>query len=147
MLETSEKQKVILLGYGESDDPLPDAPQLTRFRVFAGQCKNCGCAGCKLLPASPNLVLVCDVCGDRQNTSIDYRDYHEVTYIYWCNSSRFPSDEVQLSEGDARAIDEIVEQFGDEYEPPHWAVVIVGGRCSSSSLCIRSDCPYLVKSQ
>lgn len=146
-MEASENQKMILLGYGESDDPLPDVPQLTRYRVLAGQCLKCGCAGRKLLPAAPNLVLVCDSCGDKQNTSIDCHDLHEVTFIYWCNSSRFSSDEVQLSEVEARAVDAMVRQFGEEYEAPHWAVVVVGGRCNSSDLCIRSSCPYLIKSQ
>lgn len=146
-METSESQKVILVGFGESDDPLPETPQLTRYRVFAGHCLKCGCAGRKLLPFAPNLAIICDACGDRLNTSIDLNDIHEVTYIYWCNRSKFSSDEVQLSDNDARTLEEMVKQFENEYEAPHWAVVVIGGRCGHSDLCVRFDCTYLLKSQ
>jgi hypothetical protein len=142
-----EKPKPIILGFGESDDPLPEAPQLTRYRVFAGPCARCGCAGRKLLVEGSELVLVCDNCGDRQATSLRSEELHEVTYVYWCNGSKFSSDEVLLSESDSRAIDALVKNFAEEYEAPHWAVIVVGGRCTKSGLCIKFDCPYLLKSQ
>lgn len=136
-----------MLGYGESDDPLPERQQHTRFRVFAGHCQKCSCAGRKLLPVGGDLILVCDVCGAHQNTSLSVKDLPEVTYIYWCNSSKFASDEVALSDSDRQAVEQLIRQVGEDYEAPHWAVTIIGGRCSSSDLCLRYECPYLVKSQ
>ncbi len=136
-----------MLGYGESDDPLPERVQYTRFRVFAGHCQKCGCAGRKLLPAGSDLVLICDSCAAQQNTSLKIEDLPEITYIYWCNGSRFASDEVVLPEVDRHAVEELLHRMAENYEAPHWAVTIIGGRCSSSELCLRHDCPYLVKSQ
>ena len=135
------------MGFGESEDPLADRPQLTRYRVFSGHCLGCGCAGRKLLPAGHDLFLVCDACGDTQNTSLTASDYAEVTYVYWCNSSKFASDAVALSAADRAAINEFLKNSDADFEIPHWAVLVVGGRCSSSDHCLQGACPYLIKSQ
>lgn len=136
-----------MLGFGESEDPLPERPQHTRYRVFAGPCQKCSCPGRKLLELGGSLTLICDECGQQQDTSLAVSELSEVTYIYWCNSSKFASDEVQLSGEDARALADLARQFGDSYEVPRWAVMVVAGRCSSSDLCINFRCPYLIKSQ
>ncbi|HPT47393.1 MAG TPA: hypothetical protein PLM07_16040 [Candidatus Rifleibacterium sp.] len=135
------------MGFGESEDPLADRPQLTRYRVFSGHCQSCGCAGRKLLPAGHGLSLICDACGDTQSTTLTVSDYAEVTYVYWCNSSKFASDDVILSAADSAAINEFLKNSGEDFEIPHWAVLVVGGRCSSSDHCLRRACPYLIKSQ
>ncbi len=135
------------MGFGESEDPLADRPQHTRYRVFAGHCQKCGCAGRKLLPVGSCLALVCDQCGNIQNTSLTAVDFAEVTYVYWCNRSKFASDDVCLSASDMKSIDELVKSFGEDFEIPHWAVLVTAGRCASSDLCLRTDCRYLIKSQ
>ncbi|HOI92171.1 MAG TPA: hypothetical protein PLK28_16850 [Candidatus Rifleibacterium sp.] len=143
---TVDGRKVVVMGFGESEDPMPDRTQYTRFRVFAGECQKCHCPGRKLLPSGPELILVCDACGDFQATSLHADDLPEITYVYWCNSSYFATDDVVLSAEDEKKIEELVAE-ADDYEPPHWAVMIVGGRCSSSDMCQRLKCPYLKKSQ
>ena len=125
---------------------MPVRTQYTRFRVFAGECQKCHCPGRKLLPSGPELILVCDACGDFQSTSLHADDLPEITYVYWCNSSYFATDDVVLSAEDEKKIEELVAEV-DDYEPPHWAVMIVGGRCSSSDMCQQLKCPYLKKSQ
>ena len=140
------RSKPILIGFGESEDPMPDCPQLTGYRIFAGPCNECGCAGRKLLPAGENLVIYCDNCRAAQNTSLKAVDWPEVTYIYWCNSSKFASDQVDLSAEDQLSIEQAIAALGSDYEIPHWAVMIVSGRCSCSGQCINFSCPYLVRS-
>ncbi len=147
ILKTPGGEQVIVMGFGESEDPLADRPQFTRYRVFAGHCQKCGCAGRKLLPAGSCLSLICDKCGDILETSLSTSDYPEVTYVYWCNRSKFASDDVCLSSGEAAAIDELIKSFGEDYEIPHWAVLVTAGRCASSDLCLRDECRYLIKSQ
>jgi hypothetical protein len=138
--------KPVVIGFGESDDPMPDRPQLTGYRIFAGPCRECGCAGRKLLPAGSSLALVCDKCRALQSTTLSTTDWPEITYIYWCNSSKFASDEVELSDTDRQSIEQAIEALGGEYEIPHWAVMIVSGRCSCSEQCVNYACPYLVRS-
>lgn len=137
----------VFIGYGESEDPLPELPQLTRYRIFAGPCKECGCAGRKIMPDTESLKLVCDKCQGELQTTIPNADYPEVTYIYWCNSSSFATDKVELSAADRQIIAELEGLLLHEYEVPHWAVPIIGGRCNSSDQCINWSCPYLIKSQ
>lgn len=144
---TGCQNKAIYIGYGESEDPLPEKPQLTRYRVFAGPCRECSCAGRKIFPGDDFMVIVCDKCGDKLSTTISVADQAEVTYIYWCNSSKFASDDVELSSQDSMAIEKLIADYSDQYEVPHWAVVVIAGRCCSSEACINFSCPYLVKSQ
>lgn len=146
-MERNSKKNVVLLGFGETEDPLPEQPQHTRYRVFAGPCPECDCAGRKLLPQGSFLTIVCDDCGSEQNTGIAATQLPEVTYIYWCNSAKFASDEVVLGREDRQALETLAKEFADDYEIPRWAVIIVGGRCSSSELCVCYSCPYLKKSQ
>ncbi|MBU1109891.1 MAG: hypothetical protein KKB51_24635 [Candidatus Riflebacteria bacterium] len=140
------RSKPIIIGFGESEDPMPDRPQLTGYRIFAGPCKECGCAGRKLLPAGSKLVIHCDKCRSTQDTGLTKTDWPEVTYVYWCNSSKFASDQVDLLEEDLLSIEQAVAALGPNYEIPHWAVMIVSGRCSSSEQCVNFSCPYLVRS-
>lgn len=142
-----EGLKPVYIGYGESEDPLPEKPQLTRYRVFAGPCRECGCAGRKLLPGNETLIIVCDKCQGELKTSILSAELSEVTYIYWCNSSKFSSDIVEMTSDEAAKINELIAGFEDQYEIPHWAVAIIGGRCCSSEMCVNFSCQYLVKSQ
>lgn len=143
-----EKRKdAVYIGYGESTDPLPEQPQLTRYRVFAGPCKECGCAGRKMVAAADVLLLVCDKCHNTLKTTIQASDMPEVTYIYWCNSSKFASDLVELSDQDRQMLAEAEKLLGSDYEVPHWAVTVIAGRCSSSEMCVNSACSYLIKSQ
>lgn len=139
------KAKPVVIGFGEPDDPMPDRPQVTGYRIFAGPCKECGCAGRKLLPAGGNLSLVCDKCQATQNTTLAAADWAEVTYIYWCNSSRFVSDEVELSPEDQQSIEQGIAALGQDYEIPHWAVMVISGRCTCSEQCVNLACPYLVR--
>lgn len=141
-----KKVKPVIIGFGESEDPLPDMPQHTLYRIFAGPCRDCGCAGRKLMPLGDRLVLICDKCHSSQNTTLDVADWPEITYIYWCNSSRFESDSVEMSEEDRESIEKAISALGDDYEIPHWAVIIVAGRCSYSEQCVNFACPYLVRS-
>ncbi len=142
-----KERKPIVIGFGELEDPLPDHPQVTRYRIFAGACPECGCSGRKLLPEAEALAIFCDKCRAKTQTNIHVADYGEVTYIYWCNSSKFSSDCVELSPDEVSSIEKCLAQFNEPYEPPHWAVLIVSGRCSCSESCINYDCIYLVRSQ
>ena len=136
-----------MIGFGESEDPVPEQVFHTRYKVFAGPCENCGCAGRKLFVSGNFLALVCDECHSELHTSISAADLPEVTYVYWCNASKFASDEVKLSSEDEKQIADLVNKIADEYETPHWAVMIVGGRCARSDVCVNFSCPYLKKSQ
>lgn len=140
------KAKPVVIGFGEPDDPMPDRPQFTGYRVFAGPCKECDCAGRKLLPAGDSLNLICDKCHSIQKTTLATSDWEDITYIYWCNSSRFSSDEVELSTEDQQGIEQALAALGQGYEIPHWAVMIISGRCTCSEQCVNLACPYLVKS-
>jgi hypothetical protein len=145
-LDCSTGQKAVYIGYGEAEDPLPELPQVTRYRIFAGPCRKCGCDGRKILPSAEVLVILCDQCRDEFLTTIPSGDFAEVTYIYWCNSSRFDSDAVELSPEDRAAIDEL-EKCLTISEIPRWAVAVVGGRCTSSDVCVNFSCQYCKKSQ
>lgn len=136
-----------MLGFGEAEDPLPERPQLTHYRVFAGPCQNCECAGRKLLRTGSSLTLVCDECGNEEATGIAAGELPEVTYVYWCNTAKFATDEVVLGQKDLKVLEALTKQFADDYEIPRWAVLVVGGRCSSSDVCVCHACPYLLKSQ
>ncbi|PKL50830.1 MAG: hypothetical protein CVV42_02150 [Candidatus Riflebacteria bacterium HGW-Riflebacteria-2] len=138
--------KPVVIGFGESEDPMPDRPQLTGYRIFAGPCRECHCAGRKLLPAGSRLTLVCDKCRSIQETTLLTTDWSEITYIYWCNSSKFVTDTVELNDADRQSIEQAIEVLGGEYEIPHWAVMVVAGRCTCSEQCVNFACPYLVKS-
>lgn len=140
-------RNVVLIGYGESEDPLPEQPQLTRYRVFAGPCKDCGCVGRKIAAGEKFLVIICDKCHSGLQTTIPAIELPEVTYIYWCNNSKFASDEIELSPSDREMIEQIERLFPEKYEVPHWAVTVIGGRCSSSEMCVNFACSYLIKSQ
>lgn len=140
----SNKSEVILMGFGETEDPLPHTPRLTRYRIFAGACANCKSEGRLLIPAGDWLVLQCEKCGQSLNTSLPTGAMHDVTYVYWCNKSRFTSDEVELGEEGKRLIEQLQQELG-QYVPPRWAVEIVGGRCMRSIHCINYDCIYLGK--
>ncbi|OGK09792.1 MAG: hypothetical protein A2W80_03155 [Candidatus Riflebacteria bacterium GWC2_50_8] len=140
------KLKPVVIGFGESEDPMPERPQLTGYRIFAGPCKDCGCAGRKLLPAGSSLVIICDKCRAPQKTNLAATDWPEITYIYWCNSSKFASDQVELSIEDQLSIEQTIAALGTEYEMPHWAVMVVAGRCSCSEQCVNFACPYLARS-
>jgi len=143
-IETSPK--TVVIGFGESEDPMPERPQLTGYRIFAGPCRECGCAGRKLLPSGGSLALVCDKCCSVQNTTLATVDWPEITYIYWCNSSKFASDNVELTDADRQSIEQAIAVLGGEYEIPHWAVMIVAGRCACSEQCVNFACPYLLRS-
>ncbi|KAF1083406.1 MAG: hypothetical protein GQF41_0184 [Candidatus Rifleibacterium amylolyticum] len=140
------RPKPVVIGFGESEDPMSDRPQLTGYRIFAGPCRECGCAGRKLLPSGSTLNLVCDKCRSIQSTTLSTTDWSEITYIYWCNSSKFASDNVELTDADRQSIEQAIEALGGEYETPHWAVMIVAGRCACSEQCVNFSCPYLVRS-
>ncbi|HAE37428.1 MAG TPA: hypothetical protein DCG57_02180 [Candidatus Riflebacteria bacterium] len=140
------RSKPVFIGFGESEDPMPDQPQLTGYRIFAGPCKDCGCAGRKLLPDGSALAIFCDNCRASQSTTLSLTDWPEITYVYWCNSSKFASDLVELSDADKFSIEKAIASLGDAYEVPHWAVMVVAGRCSCSEQCVNFVCPYLVRS-
>lgn len=142
----SDKLEVVSMGFGETEDPLPHTPRLTKYRVFAGACSACGSDGRLLIVAGDSLILQCEKCGQTLDTSLPSGAMHEVTYVYWCNKSRFSSDEVVLVEEERRLIESLQQELG-QYVPPRWAVEIVGGRCMSSTHCVNYDCIYLVKCQ
>jgi hypothetical protein len=145
-MSAQARSKPVVIGFGESEDPMPDRPQITVYRIFAGPCRECGCAGRKMLPSGDNLAIFCDKCRSAQATSLAVSDWPEVTYIYWCNTSKFASDQVELSAADQKSIQAAIDALGDDFEVPHWAVMVVSGRCSSSEQCVNFSCPYLVRS-
>ena len=146
-MKTVDGRDVMLLGFGESEDPTPEQPQYTRYKVFAGECKQCSRPGRKLLSNNTELILVCDTCQTQVSTGIKATEISEVTYIYWCNKAKFSSDLVELPLNDIQQINALIAEFEQSCEVPHWAVSVVGGRCSSSEQCISFECPYLIKSQ
>ena len=139
-----DEEKSIVLGYGESDDPLPETARFTKYRVFAGACTKCNESARQLLPQGSCLVLVCDKCGFIVETSLSSNQMHEVTFVYWCNKSKFDTDIFEMSQEDKKMLDKIERELA-EIQAPHWAVEIISGRCNSSSHCVNYDCPYLVK--
>jgi hypothetical protein len=144
---TDTTRKTVLIGIGESEDPLPDYPKNTRYWIFAGPCLKCGSSGRFLLKKKKSLVLICEECQDVFDTGLENIELSEVSYVYWCNSSKFKSDEVILSPTDAVLLKELEKKFGSEMEMPRWAVCIVGGICCKSKECINYSCIYNVKCQ
>ena len=137
-----DEKKVVIIGVDEIQDPLPKAKKLTKFWVHAGPCKNCGCSGRTIENKKKLILLVCENCGKEVELNIDPCYFHEITYVYWCNQSKFSTDLVKLSPEEQARLEKVFAEFEDEYEPPRWAVQIVGGRCLKSGQCVNFSCKY-----
>jgi hypothetical protein len=137
-----KEEKTIIIGYGESEDPLPEEKKLTKYWVFASPCKKCGCSGREILVQSGQIILKCEECQEIFITGLPADEFHEITYIYWCNRSKFKTDMVCLTKKDLQLLKKIEEEFGAEYEMPRWAVQIVGGRCCKSGECVNFSCVF-----
>jgi hypothetical protein len=137
----TEESQTILIGIGETEDPLPDYPRNTRFWLFAGVCEICGCGGREIEIFSDKIALKCESCGQVRMTLIDAADYFEVSYVYWCKRAKFASDIVEISQEAINGIEKLIESF-DDFEIPRWAVVIVGGVCEKKACCVNYECRY-----
>lgn len=142
MIKPMNKNKVVIIGVGETQDPLPEAEKPTKFWVHAGPCKKCGCAGRTIENKNNQILLICENCGNEVEISIDSRHFHEITYVYWCNQAKFATDLVKLSLEEAARLQKVFAEFEDEYEIPRWAVQIVGGRCLKSGQCVNFSCKF-----
>jgi ribosomal protein S27AE len=142
-----DKKKTIMIGIGETEDPLPEFPKSTKFWVFAGNCPECGSCGRELLLANHKIILKCDECGSELDTDLPAEEMHEIAYVYWCNRSRFATDLVKLEKKDMALLAQIEKSFADEYEIPRWAVVIIGGICVKARKCVNLNCVYNKKFQ
>lgn len=142
-----KEEKTILIGIGESDDPLPEVKKETKYWVHAAPCKKCGCSGREILALASDLVLRCEDCLDVFTIGLSSDLLHQVTYVYWCNRAKFQSDDVALSLEDQKILESIEKEFQMDYEVPRWAVQIVGGRCLKSLECVNFDCIFNIASQ
>ncbi|MFZ5950370.1 MAG: hypothetical protein ACOYXC_06675 [Candidatus Rifleibacteriota bacterium] len=136
-----KRENTILIGIGECEDPLPELEKNTRYLVLAGPCEKCQGGGRLLLVRNNELFLLCEDCKNLFSVSIPSEKFHEVSYVYWCNRSKFQTDYVKLSAGDLEKIEAAVAAL-DESDIPRWAVLIIGGICMRSNECVNFSCLY-----
>lgn len=134
--------KQILLGYSQLEDPLKDSQPLTKYKIIAGQCPECGCSKREILCSQEYVCLKCSDCKDLVKTAVKSYEWQEVTYVYWCSNSRFKSDETEISEEFFEYLTKLEKELS-AFEKPSWAVEIVGGICLKSNHCINKNCPYM----
>ncbi len=135
------KGKTIFVGIGEVDDPLPEEPKNTKYWVFCGACPVCQSNGRLLLPRDEKLFLICEECGHKQDSSVEKNDLQDLTYVYWCNSSKFQTDILEEDSNQSKELLEFLNNF-QEIEIPRWAVKIENGICCKSNQCINFFCVY-----
>ncbi|GAB4268094.1 MAG: hypothetical protein Kow0029_03160 [Candidatus Rifleibacteriota bacterium] len=141
------ENKTIIIGIGETEDPLPDAIKKTRFWIYAGPCSRCGFLGREIAEDADRIYLRCENCLDEFNIKIKGLVFSEVTYVYWCNRSKFSTDNVELSPSDKALIEKIEREFAKDYEIPRWAVQIIAGRCQKTCECINFQCVFNLRAQ
>lgn len=134
-------RKTVFIGIGEIEDPLPLVEKTTRFWVFAGPCEKCGESGRIITVNEKFVCLQCEKCEDVQSIGLSAAEFSEITYVYWCNQSRFGSDLVELPAEDRKKIEALAAEIRID-EIPRWAVPVIGGRCSQANICINFDCVF-----
>lgn len=139
-----EKDETILIGIGEIEDPLPEEKKTTKYWIFAGPCEKCGSGGREINIVGQSVCLVCEVCSKVHNVGLEAREFFGISYVYWCNRSKFSSDRLELGAEDSKKIEALAKEL-EGYEMPRWAVVIVGGVCKKTSDCINFNCLYNAK--
>lgn len=132
----------ILIGIGETEDPLPEVEKRTKYWVFAGPCQKCGSGGRGICLALGLIQLRCEECGQIESVGLDQSELNEVSYVYWCNRSRFQTDYVDLGDDDARLVELLIEEIGAVENVPRWAVIIIGGTCVKGGECVNFSCSY-----
>lgn len=137
-----DPQEVVYIGIGEEVDPMPEVPKTTKFWVTAAACTECGCPGRQLVPEGERLVLHCVECGKASDGGLEARHLPQVTFVYWCRFSRFPTDMVELSAPDRAQLEEALKQLGSENDIPFYAMIITSGLCGNAFTCIAPGCPY-----
>ena len=144
MNEEIDPKKVVYIGIGEDSDPMPDIPKTTRFWITAASCPQCGSPGRWLLPMTDRLLLRCVECSHGTDGGLEARHFPEVTFVYWCRFSLFPSDKVELSPSERRQIEEAIRQMsgGENMETPYYAMIIRSGLCLHAYECLAEKCPY-----
>ncbi|MEW6711048.1 MAG: hypothetical protein AB1403_14570 [Candidatus Riflebacteria bacterium] len=135
------REKTILIGIGECEDPLPELEKNTRFLLLAGPCEKCRGGGRLLLEKNGEIFLLCEDCKNLFPVTIPAEQFHEISYVYWCNRSKFKSDYVKLSPHELGKIEEAIAAL-DACEIPRWAVLIIGGICMRSNECVNFSCLY-----
>lgn len=136
-----KKMETIFIGIGETEDPLPHDPKITRYWVHAGPCEKCSCGGREIAIEEKAICLICEECCGIYKLPIEVEKFFDVSYVYWCNRAKFASDEVVMSSEDLRQLEELAKDL-EPAEIPRWAVVIIGGKCSKTSDCINYKCRY-----
>ncbi len=140
-----KKEEVVFVGIGEGTDPFPHVPKTTKFWVFSKSCPACNNPGRLLEIQDRALVLRCPKCQGTVSTTLSAKDLPDVSYVFWCNSSVFPTDSEGLSPQSKREISRMVDEFSQGETPEvHWGVIVIGGRCTNLGDCQNDKCPYHV---
>ena len=151
LINNGTKQKnmeTITIGIGISENPLPDDKCTTKYLIFASECNKCGCSGRLIREYAEGFRLICENCDDIVMLSCVPRGLSDLTYIYWCNRSKFECDNVSFDNETQRSIKKLLddyEKLNDCIEIPRWAVKIIRGKCQKSDKCLNNECIYCLK--
>ena len=127
---------------GTDRDPMPEEPKRTRYWIAAGPCPACGHAERRLLRDDTELVVECARCADRAAVGLSAVRLRETSYVFWCASPHFESDDMPLSREERDEIERLLAELGEDVEPAHFGVIVEAGICRRTKDCINEECPY-----
>lgn len=131
----------IYIGVNEADDPLPEEPCNLSYRIFCGNCNQCGFPGRILAIYKRKLVLFCEKCHGIVDLFLPEYLAVKTEFVYWCSHSRFFSDQLVMNKTDLVKLENFINSMGP-VEPAFWAVKIVSGVCVKAKFCNNSSCIY-----
>ena len=139
-MKLSDRQ-TIFIGVGEVCDPLAGKEKPSRYLITCSPCPGCSSPSRIILPHHGYLLVSCDDCSFQEELALSSSVWADVAYYYWCRSSKFESDEVEISPAQRVELEKFLAGY-NEQEKPAWGVLILAGLCQKRGVCIRNTCPY-----